>query len=405
MALPRTLLGLLLAACAALLVATPAHALDARGLGAKLSRESGRLGPRAGAYVVDLESGRTLFSSGADKRLVPASNEKLFTTAATLLTFGGDTRRETQVIAVPVDPDEPDEVATVKELYLVGAGDPSFGTRDLSRLASQLRRAGVKRVRGGVTGDGSLFDARRGSVDSGFRPDFDLAGQLGGLVVSHGATDRVGPGHLAATKLQSILARRGVRFGRSARTGRAPVSALDVLATDRSPTIGRLIRDTNRASDNFYAEMLMKLVGSESADGAPATTSIGAAAVSRRMVELGLRPRIADGSGLSRRNKTTGRQVVTLLKAMREGDEATAWLGSLPVAGRNGTLRHRMRGTSAQDRCRGKTGTLRGVSALSGYCTTSSGRVVAFSFIENGVGGGAKSVEDRMVAAVARYAP
>ena len=75
----------------------------------------------------------------------------------------------------------------------------------------------------------------------------------------------------------------------------------------------------------------------------------------------------------------------------------------MTVAGRNGTLRRRMRGTAAAGRCAGKTGTLRGVSALSGYCTTTTGRHVVFSFLENGVGSGAKSVEDRMVAALARY--
>lgn len=404
MASTRTPLGLLLAACAALLLAAPAYAVDARGLSTKLSRESGRLGANAGAYVVDLGSGRTLYSRNPDKRLVPASNQKLFTTAATLLTFGGTSRRETQVIAGLIDADEPEEVATVGELYLVGSGDPSFGTRDLSRLASQLRKAGVRRVVGSVVGDESLFDGLRGSVDSGFRPDFNLAGQLGSLVVSHGATDGVSPGRLAAAKLQSILARRGVRFGRSARTGQAPAAAQDVLATDRSPLISSLVRATNQPSDNFYAEMLMKLVGSEESDG-PATTSAGAAAVRRQMVELGLSPTIADGSGLSRRNQTTARQVVTLLRAMQDGGEATPWLASLTVAGRNGTLRRRMRGSAAQDRCRGKTGTLRGVSALSGYCTTTGGRTVAFSFIENGVGFGAKAVEDRMVAAVATYAP
>ncbi len=404
MAFSRTPLGLLLAVCAALLLAAPAYALDARGVSTKLSRESGRLGSSAGAYVVDLESGRTLYSRNPDRPLVPASNEKLFTTAATLLTFGGKSRRETQVIPALIDPDAPDEVTTVKELYLVGAGDPSFGTRDLSRLANQLRKAGLKRVRGSVVGDESLFDGRRGSVDSGFRPDFNLAGQLGSLVISHGATDGVSPGHLAAAKLQSILARRGVRFGRSARTGRAPADAPGVLATDRSPLISSLIRATNQPSDNFYAEMLMKLVGSEDADG-PATTPGGAATVSRMMAELGLTPTIADGSGLSRRNATTARQVVTLLSAMQAGEEATAWFSSMTIAGRNGTLRRRMRGTVAQDRCRGKTGTLRGVSALSGYCTTTGGRTVAFSFIENGVGGGAKSAEDRMVTAVAAYAP
>ncbi len=400
MAFRRTLLGLLVA-CAALLLAAPAWALDARGLGTRLSRESSRLGANAGAYVVDLGTGRTLYSRNPDKRLVPASNEKLFTTAATLLTFGGAARRETQVLAELTDPDE---VTTVDELYLVGDGDPSFGTRDLSRLANQLRKAGIKRVRGSVTGDESLFDGRRGSVDSGYRPDFNLAGQLGSLVVSHGATDGGGPGHLAAARLQTILARRGVRFGRSARTGRTPAAAREVLATDRSPLISSLIRATNQPSDNFYAEMLMKLVGSEGAGG-PATTTGGATAVRRLMVSLGLRPTIADGSGLSRRNATTARQVVTLLTAMQAGEEATAWYSSMTIAGRNGTLSRRMRGSAAQDRCRGKTGTLRGVSALSGYCTTTGDRLVAFSFIENGVGSGAKSIEDRMVAAVATYAP
>jgi len=82
---------------------------------------------------------------------------------------------------------------------------------------------------------------------------------------------------------------------------------------------------------------------------------------------------------------------------------SAAWLGSLTVAGRNGTLRRRLRGTAAAGRCSGKTGTLRGVSALSGYCTTTTGRHVVFSFLENGIGPGAKSVEDRMVAALARY--
>jgi D-alanyl-D-alanine carboxypeptidase/D-alanyl-D-alanine-endopeptidase (penicillin-binding protein 4) len=69
-----------------------------------------------------------------------------------------------------------------------------------------------------------------------------------------------------------------------------------------------------------------------------------------------------------------------------------------------GTLRKRMRGTPAQGACRGKTGTLIGVSALSGYCTAANGHTIAFSFVENRVYAlGAKRVEDRMVAAIARY--
>jgi D-alanyl-D-alanine carboxypeptidase/D-alanyl-D-alanine-endopeptidase (penicillin-binding protein 4) len=97
--------------------------------------------------------------------------------------------------------------------------------------------------------------------------------------------------------------------------------------------------------------------------------------------------------------------MVRLLTTM-DADPAvsSAWRGSLAVAGRTGTLRKRMRRTAAAGRCRAKTGTLIGVSALSGYCTTATGHRVAFSFLENRVCNWcAKDVEDKMVATLARY--
>jgi D-alanyl-D-alanine carboxypeptidase/D-alanyl-D-alanine-endopeptidase (penicillin-binding protein 4) len=112
---------------------------------------------------------------------------------------------------------------------------------------------------------------------------------------------------------------------------------------------------------------------------------------------------MVDGSGLSRADRTTARQVVRLLQRMDGQDTASCWNASLAVAGRSGTLRKRMRGTAAAGRCAGKTGTLIGVSALSGYCTTTGGVPVAFSFLENRVCNWcAKRIEDRMVATIAR---
>jgi D-alanyl-D-alanine carboxypeptidase/D-alanyl-D-alanine-endopeptidase (penicillin-binding protein 4) len=112
---------------------------------------------------------------------------------------------------------------------------------------------------------------------------------------------------------------------------------------------------------------------------------------------------MADGSGLSRADRTTAQQVVRLLDRMNGQDTAATWRASLPVAGQTGTLRTRMRRTAAAGRCSAKTGTLIGVSALSGYCTTTGGRNVAFSFLENRVCNYcAKKVEDRMVSAIAR---
>src|SRR5262245_35101786 len=80
--------------------------------------------------------------------------------------------------------------------------------------------------------------------------------------------------------------------------------------------------------------------------------------------DVGIAPSIVDGSGLSRSDRTTPREVVELLKHMDESEAGVAFDSSLPVAGRNGTLYNRMRGTAAQDRCHAKTGTLHDVSAL-----------------------------------------
>jgi D-alanyl-D-alanine carboxypeptidase/D-alanyl-D-alanine-endopeptidase (penicillin-binding protein 4) len=396
----RSLPGLLVA-WIALAAPAPTHALDGAQLRTKLTRETAKLGAASGAHVVDLDAGTVLFSRRPDLALVPASNEKLFVTATALLTLGAGARRETRVVGEAVAGAEA-ETRAVKELYLVGSGDPSLTNADLTRMAGQVvSQSGLRRVQGSVVGDESLLDARRGSVDSAFKPDFNLGGQLGALVVGHGVTDRVGPAHVVAGRFQAMLRARGVRFGRAARTGRAPADVDDLLATDLSPPMSALVRTTNRPSDNFYAELLLKVVGAE-ADGA-GTTAGGAAVVRRTLAPLGLRPTVVDGSGLSRANRAAARQVVTLLRAMSTGGTAAAWRGSMTVAGRNGTLRRRMRGTAAAGRCSGKTGTLRGVSALSGYCTTTAGRRVVFSFLANGVGFGAKSVEDRMVAALARY--
>ena len=105
--------------------------------------------------------------------------------------------------------------------------------------------------------------------------------------------------------------------------------------------------------------------------------------VKSQLSELGLTPQVVDGSGLSRSDRTTPRQVVHLLEAMHGQEVAGAFEGSLAVAGRTGTIRRRMRGTAAQDRCRAKTGTLIGVSALAGLCESAGGDTIAFAMLMN----------------------
>jgi D-alanyl-D-alanine carboxypeptidase/D-alanyl-D-alanine-endopeptidase (penicillin-binding protein 4) len=175
----------------------------------------------------------------------------------------------------------------------------------------------------------------------------------------------------------------------------------EALVTLPSPTIGDLIAATNVSSENFYAEMLAKALGARFGTGG--STAAGLAVAREQLATLGIHPTLVDGSGLSRADRTTARELVRLLQRMDGQDTAATWTASLPVAGTTGTLRRRMRATPAAGRCQAKTGSLIGVSALSGYCTTTGGVRVAFSFVENRVCTScAKKIEDRMLSAIAR---
>jgi D-alanyl-D-alanine carboxypeptidase/D-alanyl-D-alanine-endopeptidase (penicillin-binding protein 4) len=183
--------------------------------------------------------------------------------------------------------------------------------------------------------------------------------------------------------------------------GTAPAEAPEIAGLD-SPPMADLIRLTNVPSDNFDAEMLLKLLGARFGGGG--TTAAGAGVVREQLATFGVHPRIVDGSGLSRANRTTPRQVVRLLERMQGMTSAPAFVGSLPVVGRTGTMRKRLRGTPAQDRCQTKTGTLRAVSALAGYCETTGGHTVAFAMLmSTSLITRAHRVQDRMTEAIATY--
>ncbi|MEI2701292.1 MAG: D-alanyl-D-alanine carboxypeptidase/D-alanyl-D-alanine-endopeptidase [Baekduia sp.] len=399
-----------LAAVAALLGAAeaPALAIGEPELNRLITREQRKLGPRSGVIVVDLSSASTLFASGAERALVPASNEKLYVTAAALLKLGpAATLDTTAAVAGSATLDEDGRLDG--NLYLIGAGDPTLGEAALTDLARRVRKAGVRRLAGGVRGDESAFDALRGGPDSGYGYDYDLGGALGALVWAHGSARNGSPALAAATRFGRALKAAGVRYSRAPAVGTMPAASgggaaaakANVVATWRSPTVAELAQRINVPSENFYAEMLTKALGAKA--GAAGSTTAGLRVVSSAIRPFSIEPRLVDGSGLSRGNRTTPLQLVTLLAGMRKSGAATEFRASLPIAGLSGTIAKRMRGTAAAGRCRAKTGTLIGVSSLSGYCTSRGGRQVAFSIVSNGVSTySAKKTEDRITAAIAR---
>ncbi|HEY7256930.1 MAG TPA: D-alanyl-D-alanine carboxypeptidase/D-alanyl-D-alanine-endopeptidase [Solirubrobacterales bacterium] len=373
-------------------------------------------GAASGLFVLDADSGRVVCRRAPSRRFSLASNMKLFTTATAIARLGPDTRIPTKVEATgSLD----DHGVLDGSLYLVGGGDPALGTpsfydrflggfgTDLYALKGQIRAAGIRTVRGRLYADDTIFDRLRGVPDSGYATS-PYIGPLSGLPFDAGfssssatsfATD---PARLAATKLARSLDAAGVDVRTRVALAKAPPDA-ETVAVVRSPTIARIAQATNVPSNNYYAETLIKLLGARF--GTAGSTAAGAAVVTQYARSEGSYVHAVDGSGLTRTGRASTAEVARFLRAVRGEPYGEDFVDSLAVAGREGTVADRMDGTAAAGRCRVKTGTLTGVSALSGYCFNGDGRTMIFSILMNGVRDLtlAHLEQDGIAAAVASY--
>jgi D-alanyl-D-alanine carboxypeptidase/D-alanyl-D-alanine-endopeptidase (penicillin-binding protein 4) len=384
------------AALAALLLASPtSEAASPRSL-ARIVAASGLAGSSS-VSVVRLDGTPVYEWKGAQPR-VPASNEKLVTAVAALTQLGASRRLHTAVAAVG----EPSATGVIHgSLYLVGGGDPTFSAADIRRLVRGVRAAGIRRVTGGIVGDETAWDARRDAP--GWKPGF-LGEECPPLSALTYARNRAGRSSTrAAAALLRTLRRAGVKVAGIARSGRAPAGA-GLVAVDASPRVDALLRAMGKDSDNFTAEMLLKAVGA-SAYGR-GTTAGGARRARQALGALGLSltgARIVDGSGLSSSDRTTTGILARLLAAAsRNPGIGSPLRRSLSIAGRDGTLKHRMTTGPAHNVVRAKTGTLNISSALSGYAGP-----YAFSVIVNGRAvnqTAAHALQDRIAQYLAREA-
>jgi D-alanyl-D-alanine carboxypeptidase/D-alanyl-D-alanine-endopeptidase (penicillin-binding protein 4) len=381
-----------------------------------LARGMRQAGVYSGADVVDLTTGTTLYSHRASARRLPASVQKLYTTTTALSLYGAGAQLTTSVLGVG----SMNNGTFTGTLYLRGGGDPTFGSAafdgsaygagtgaTVQQLAANLMQAGITAVKGRVVVDASIFDNDRGTPATNNQPSIFVEGALSGLDYNRGWANSDGtvydkrPAITAGQQLVAALRAAGARIA-----ARTPVvagitaSTAQPLASVASPTIAQLIALTNAPSDNFLAETLLKDIGARFGTGG--TTSAGAAVVRTTVASsFDIHPSFDDGSGLSRDDRTTPAQVVKLLSL--EADNRP-FINSLAVAGETGTLIDEMRGTYAQGRCRGKTGTLSDVSNLVGYCTARNGDTLAFALLMNGViPDAAHLIQDRMAVAIARY--
>jgi serine-type D-Ala-D-Ala carboxypeptidase/endopeptidase (penicillin-binding protein 4) len=368
------------------LLAPPASASSLRSrLGAALA---GYHGPGTGAIAVDLTTGKAVYAHNAAASLLPASNEKLALTYAALVVLGPTFRIRTELLGEGYLAD-----GTVwhGDLILRGYGDPTLDSGGLLELARNLRETGVRRVTGNLIADESWFDARRGGP--GWKSYFvpEESSPLSALSV-HGAD-----AFATARMLRKAFRVAGIRVhGRTkvARAGGWP------LAMRYSPPLTEILRQMDVESDNHTAELLLKQLGA--VVGRAGSTAAGAAVVRSVLAEhqvplAGVR--IADGSGLSSLDRMTAKALVTILqRAWADPDIGPALMKALPVAGREGTLRHRMRSPPARGNVHAKTGTLTNASALSGYVRNR----YAFAILQNGPRvWAAHAAQDRFAAVLA----
>ena len=164
--------------------------------------------------------------------------------------------------------------------------------------------------------------------------------------------------------------------------GMAPVR---VLTSTTSPPLREIAVPLMKASDNLYAETLLKTVGA--ARGGLGTVASGSSVV-RDLLTSWKIPDDAyvyvDGSGLSRYNYMTATTVTTVLERMyRDPKHRDAFVATLPIAGKDGTIASRMRHTRAEGNALGKTGSISNVRSLSGYVRTRDGEMLVYSIIAN----------------------
>ncbi len=374
-------------------------------------------GAGTGVFIWDLDADQLVYERNASTPLTPASNLKLVTSAAALMDWDAAHRFHTELYA----PDLPLGAGGVVDgdLYLRGLGDPSLSTKEYQReafdfktasfeaFARSLAKEGVTEVRGRVFGDAAWFDRLR--TVPYWKDGMQLeCGPLSALSANQGLDDGTNvkkPATWAAKQLRKALVGAGIRV--TGRPGTRDMSGeMRLVKRQQSAALKDVLAHMNKNSDNFFAEMLLKGLGKDFyGEGSTAAgTHASADALALLGVETGSYV-IQDGSGLSYDDRISPQDLVQVLSVMRTRDDFDAYYDSLAVAGKDGTLRYRMRGTAAAGNAHAKTGTLNVADGLSGYVESANGHLVAFSILMNGDPvnvWAATQTQDRIVAALAK---
>ena len=362
----------------------------------------------------------TIVSINHTESMIPASNTKLFTSATALELMGGEYLISTVILA---DDDDLSDGTIDGNIYIKGFGNPTFTMDDLEDLVNELYQAGLRKVTGNVVGDDTYFDDIYSRDDwiSEERANVKLP-PISALVIDRNRTTvrkkRRGryrtyyinvdnPPLFVAKKFREKLIAYGIEVTGNAVSSQTPDSSIALV--ESAIELRGLMKLINKNSDNFYAECLFKNLGAVYS-GKQSNSFFSTQAILNYIEDFGIYStgtKIVDGSGISRFDQVTAGALVGLLEKIYFNiNQFDDFNNSLSIAGVDGTLRKRMRGTAAENNFKGKTGTLNGVSSISGYVTNADEDDIIVCMMFEFTKGGAskyKKIQDRIIETLARW--
>lgn len=399
--------------------------------------------------VYDPKTNKVLSSYNETTPLVPASTTKLLTTETAVHLLGEKFRWITQLEYSG----EIDAEGTLDgNLYIVGSGDPTLGTGKAGAstygtiinvfIYAITEEKGIKKINGDIIIQNALFKENKTSflpenivwmeqnnyyLPVGSTKDIDprneklmtavknplekkkkffyispyvnnmvFAEEFAGSSFSTNLPDA--PAYLANNLRSNLIKRKFTITGKViAKNADIDAEPRKIITAYKSPTLGDIITDTNKRSDNGLAEALVRMVGFQK-KGDQSLES-GRAVVVEHLLKSGFDMQglsYYDGSGLSRSNKVTTLSQVKYLSSLMGSKYYNSFFNSLPVGGQDGTLKSMFKDSEANGRVFAKTGTLNKVKALTGYIKTNSGKTLVFSILVNNYAGSVSQVKNKM---------
>lgn len=422
----------------------------------KEARNNGKLG----VVVKSLTSGETIYEHNAQSLFIPASNEKIITSVASLSLLKRDYRFKTEFSSGGGI----SKGVLHGGLYVKGYGDPTLGEPHIGFIVYELKKRDIKEIKDGITVDDSYFSRTRraegwkeewtddfysppisalsfnyntievkvASSKSGQKPSVSILPEGSGIAIINNAVTSTKQGVLTTTwkddqtiivggrirpkssvllkipvqnptlltgnVFKNAIEEAGIKVSGPVVAGDVPRWAT-VFYTHYSDPLSAIITEYNKNSVNIIGENLIKTLGAEFR-GAPGSWESGSSVISEFLNGIGIKDgfRVVDGSGLSLLNRVSPKTLTEVLSyAYTNRIIASDFIDSLPIAGVDGTLKKRFRQSDVQGRVMAKTGYLNNVRALSGYVFTKQGDVLVFSILDNGLGWKTKEFQNNLL--------